>query len=130
MENASRALQIAAGVMLGVMLMALIVFTFKQMGAWPEQQDESLTTEQLLLFNQEYEVYGKKQMYGVDVISCLNKVQSYNNKYVLKVNDGEYTSSGFFTGSSEKYGEEHLIDVCVNIKTPLEENVRFTKRVF
>ena len=73
MENAARALEIAAGVLIGVLLMALIVYFFKSIGEWPQQEDDTASVEQVAKFNLEYEVYNKKGMYGVDVISCLNK---------------------------------------------------------
>ena len=82
MENAARALEIAAGVLIGVLLMALIVYFFKTMGEWPQQQDDMMSSEQTSKFNLEYEVYGKKGMYGVDVISCLNKAKDNNDKYL------------------------------------------------
>ena len=52
-------------------------------------------------------------MYGADVISCLAKAQSNNKKYV------EGTS--LLTGS--KYGEAYWIDVYVNLKSNLSEEL-------
>lgn len=113
MENAAKALEMAAGVLIGVMLMAVISYFFSHIGDWPQQDDEVATAEQLAKFNLEYEVYEKKGMYGVDVISCLNKAQSNNEKYV--------EGHRFLTGS--KYGESFYIDVWVNINEPLEEKL-------
>ncbi len=113
MENAAKALEMAAGVLLGVMLLALISYFFSHVGEWPQQDDEIATQEQLAKFNLEYEVYDKKGMYGVDVISCLNKAQSNNEKYA----EGD----GFLTGIA--YGEKYYIDVWVNINSPLEEKL-------
>lgn len=113
MENAAKALEIAAGVLLGVLLMALISFFFSRIGEWPEQNDEITTAEQLAKFNLEYEVYDKKGMYGVDVISCLNKAKSNNEKYA--------EGNRFLSGSA--YGSQYYIDVWVNINSPLEEKL-------
>jgi len=126
MDNAAKALQIAGAVLLAVILLSFIVYAFKQFGKMPESQDEQLTAEQLARFNQEYEVYRKSKMYGVDVISCLNKVQSFNDKYVLQVNDGQQTSGGFYVGTS-KYGDEFKIDVLIAIGKQLSENVVVSK---
>ena len=127
MENASRALQIAGAVLLAVIILSLITYGFKQFGKMPESQDQQMTAEQLAKFNQEFEVYRKSKMYGVDVISCLNKAQNYNDKFVLNANDGQQTSGGFFVGTG-KYGDEFKIDVQVMIKSPLSESVSFYRR--
>lgn len=115
MENAAKALEMAAGVLLGIMIAALVAYFFTKIRSMPENENEILTAEQLAKFNLEYEVYDKKGMYGVDVISCLNKAISNNRKYV--------EGGANFTGS--KYGEKYLIDVCVKINTPLTENLRY-----
>lgn len=81
MENAAKALEMAAGVMLGVILMALVTYFFTTVSSWPKNEEDIMSVDQLAKFNLEYEVYNKSMMYGVDVISCLNKVISNNEKY-------------------------------------------------
>ncbi len=114
MENAAKALEIAAGVLLAVIIVSLIVYFFSTISEWPQQEDNMETAEQLAQFNLEYEVYEKSAMYGVDVISCLNKAASNNLKYV----EGTH---GFLSGN--KYGNEFTVNVYVKINTPLEENI-------
>lgn len=116
MENAARALEISAGVLLGVMLMALVAYFFASISKMPENEDQILTAEQLATFNREYEVYNKQQMYGVDVISCLNKAISNDNKYVK----GE----AYFAG--KEYGKNYLINVYVTLNGPLQESIELT----
>lgn len=113
MENAAKALGIAAGVLLAVILMSLIAYFFSNLSEWPQQQDDMESAEQLAKFNKEYEVYEKSQMYGVDVISCLNKAKSNNEKYV----DGK----GFLTGTT--YEKKYIVDVCVRINSELDEDI-------
>ena len=127
MDNAAKALQIAGAVLLAVIILSFIVYSFKQFGKMPEAEDKQMTAEQLAKFNQEFEVYKKSKMYGVDVISCLNKVQNYNDKYVLNVNDGQQTSGGFYSGTG-KYGNEFKMDVRVAIGNPLSEMIEIRKR--
>lgn len=113
MENAAKALGIAAGVLLAVILMSLIAYFFSNISEWPQQQDDMESAEQLAKFNKEYEVYEKSQMYGVDVISCLNKAKSNNEKYV--------NAEGFLNGT--KYDQNYTVDVCVRIKSELDEDM-------
>lgn len=117
MENASRALEIAAGVILGVMLMAAVVYFFSNISSWPQQQDDSKTVEQLAKLNLEYEVYNKKAMYGVDVISCLNKAQNNNRK----CSNDDW--KGFAFLAEDAHGEDFLIDVGVSINSLLKESL-------
>ena len=113
MENAARALEMAAGVLLGVLLMAAVAYFFSNIGVMPETQDQIMTQEQLTAFNKEFEVFQKSGMYGVDVISCLNKAKSNNEKYA--------EGRRFLSGGA--YGDEFKIQVFVNIKNPLEESI-------
>lgn len=112
MENASRALEMAAGVLLAVLILSLLAFFFSSISSRPVEEDLRMSAEQLAKFNQEYEVYQKSTMYGVDVISCLNKAISNNEKYVQE--------KGFLEGS--KYDSNYLIEVKVSFQTPLEES--------
>lgn len=114
MENANKALIMSASVLLAVMLFAVFVMFIKNIAVLPESQDELLSTEQKAKFNTEYEVYYKKAMYGVDVVSCLNKAKSNNEKYV--------TGDNFLTG--DEYGNLYIIDVFVKINKPLTESLR------
>ena len=113
MENAAKALEIAAGVLLAILIMSLISLFFSNLGIWPEEEDSRETAEQLAKFNLEYEVYDKKGMYGTDVISCLTKAKSNNEKYAL---GGKYLSGS-------KYGEQYWINVYVRLNDDLEELV-------
>lgn len=107
MENAVKALEIAAGVLIGVLLMALIVYFFKSIGEWPQQEDDTASVEQVAKFNLEYEVYNKKGMYGVDVISCLNKAIDNNDKYF-----GDQSKLGFLTEG--RHPKDYVINVFVH----------------
>ena len=118
MENAAKALEIVAGVLLAVIIMSLIAYFFTQLGVWPQEQEKVESAEQLARFNKEYTVYEKSAMYGVDVISCLNKAKSNNEKYA--------EGGSFFTGAKyEEKGEKnnYYIDVYVNINSPLKESL-------
>lgn len=114
MENSTKALIMVANLMLAVMVLTIIVYFFQNMKALPEQQDEAKRVEEIRKFNQEYEVFDKKLMYGVDVISALNKADSNNEKYV---------KGNFLSGS--KKGEEFIIDIVVTLTSsePLSDTI-------
>ena len=115
MEHANKAIMMAFGMLVAVMILATIVFVFTSLKALPTQDDELETIEQIKLFNQEYEVYDKKIMYGVDIISVLNKAKSNNEKYV---------QGKFLSGIG--YNTDYIINIVVKFKTDLQENFEVT----
>lgn len=115
MDNANKAIIMAFGMLVAVMILGTVVFVFTRLSSLPVQDDSIEEIEQRRLFNQEYEVYDKKIMYGVDVISVLNKAQSNNEKYV---------KGKFFSGIG--YNTDYIINIVVKLKTALQENVRVT----
>lgn len=116
MEDASKALIMAGSILIGVMLLTLFVVTINKISIWPEAQDEIKQSEQIAKFNAEYEVYQKSAMYGVDVISCLNKAKSNNEKYV---------EGGSFLGEAG-YGKNYEVNVTIELKTHLTESISVT----
>lgn len=113
--NISKLIQIVGGILIGVVLLALVSYFFSSIGLLPTAEDKRESSEQLAKFNLEYEIYDKKGMYGVDVISCLNKAKSNNEKYA--------EGGSFLTGN--QYGENFYVDVYVRLtkKEYLEETV-------
>jgi hypothetical protein len=113
MENATEALYIAVGTLIGVMIISLVVFFFRRVGSLQEQQDRVMTAEQLAEWNNMYLAYNKKIMYGTDLISVLNKAQSNNDKYV--------NGKGFLTGY--KYTNSYLINIEFTLNSPLQDSI-------
>lgn len=89
MENAAKALGIAGGVLIAIVILASLIYTFKRVSMIPEQQEYKNEVKEVLKFNEQFQVYNKKLMYGVDVVSCLNKVRD-NNKKSQDYVDGAY----------------------------------------
>lgn len=113
MDNSlSKALIMIAGVLLAMVVIAFVTFSFREMGTWASTQDSEHLTEQKSKFNKEYEVYDKDLMYGVDVISCLNKALSNNQRIIdKKVVNGE------------TYDETYEVKVKVTTNEPLQESI-------
>ena len=85
MENASKALLIAGGILLAILILSALVFMFSSVRNFSESQEEKTLAEQTARFNAEYDVYNKSVMYGTDVISVINKGIDHN----LRVGDYE-----------------------------------------
>lgn len=100
-----KALIMIAGVLLAMLVIGFVTQTFNQTSQWASSEDQEKMIEQVQKFNKEWEVYDKDLMYGVDVISCLNKALSNNdniNREIVK--------------NGEKYDDSYEIKVDVNLK--------------
>lgn len=111
MDNSlSKALIMVAGILLAVIVIGFMTFSFRRIGTWAQATDAERLAEQNAKFNKEYEVYDKDLMYGVDVISCLNKALSNNDAI-----EGKY---------AEAKDESYEVQVKVTINSPLEEAIK------
>lgn len=81
MENASKALLMAAGILIGLILLTSGVYLFNTIRASQQAKYTNLSEEQILAFNAEFESYDKQRMYGTDVITVLNKARDNNKRY-------------------------------------------------
>jgi succinylglutamate desuccinylase len=79
MENASKALLIAGGMLLAILIATMLIFLNTNVKSMKKAESEKEAQEQLVAFNREYEAYNKKIMYGTDVITVVNKAIQ-NNK--------------------------------------------------
>ena len=80
MENASKALIMAGGILLAIITLSLFIYMTTATTRIGQAQDEKLLAEQILAFNKEYEAYNKRRLYGTDVITIVNKAINHNQK--------------------------------------------------
>ncbi len=88
MENASKALLMAGGTLLAILILTVLIYTLNASNTLAQAQDEKKLAQQTSAFNKEYEAYEKSRMYGTDVITVVNKAIDYNQR--LGINDEEY----------------------------------------
>ena len=79
MENASRALVMVGAVLIAILIMSLLVYFFTQPGKMYSSINEKKEAKILQNFNKQYESFNRNNLYGVDIISAMNKVLD-NNK--------------------------------------------------
>lgn len=106
MENATNALMIAGAILLTIMIMGLATYFYAQFKEFPQIQEEAVQLEQIAKFNQDYESYAKQKMYGVDVVTVINKAINNNKKYANALN-GKYV----------KGANNYYIDVQLTLLT-------------
>lgn len=90
MENASKALIMAAGVLIALMIIGALILMFSNLSNY---QDTNIQTEreaQIVEFNNQYVTYDRNDVRGNDLISLLNKVVDYNNRKTDDTSDEKY----------------------------------------
>lgn len=77
MENASKVLTIAGGVLIAVMLAVLVYYVFTQWGESQKMKQEDVDTVKIEEFNKSYLSY-EKVLYGSELLGLVNKMSDYN----------------------------------------------------
>lgn len=106
--NAALAMKIAGGMLIAVIIVSALVYFFGQLTPLQQQMVDIKATEQTTDFNKEYEVYNRQLMYGVDVLSALNKAYSNNQKYIEQY------------GYNQMLADDYLIDIEITFKNDIE----------
>lgn len=110
MENAAKALLIAGGILIAIMTLSLVVYAATATKRIEQAEYEKLQAEKLSKFNMEYEAYNKRRLYGLDVISVINKAIEHNKKMdVSQTSDKYYINIKFITRDEFK-NELYKID--------------------
>lgn len=122
MENASKALLMAAGVLIGILIISLGVYLFANFGGTSSQIHANIEQNQIEQFNSQFATYvGKDNVTIHDVISMANLAtqnnQNYeftkqdstgNNNYIAVLLNGTSIEYGYGTDTSvieEKYNQ-------------------------
>ena len=135
MENASKALIMAGGVLISLMVVGLLVLFYNNLSGMQKIKTDSETEQQAAEFNKQYDVYAR-DVYGSEILSIANKIADYNKR---EADNKGYTPIDlevtFTKGLSERYFVENkvysakdLYDITANksAKNPicLEEYVK------
>ena len=95
MENASKALLIAGGVLIALLLLGLVVYTFREWGDAQEMQQLEVNAQVVYDFNKSYLSY-EKTLYGSELLGLVNKMLDYNRS-------ADVIYDGYTTMSMEVY---------------------------
>ena len=81
MENASKALLMAAGVLMGTLILSLAVYLFSTFRATANDNYDRMREEEIAQFNSFYLDYeGRTNLTYYDIWSVINKAKDYNEK--------------------------------------------------
>ena len=113
MENASKALVMAGGILIAIMVIATLIYASSIWGIIPQKQQELDEVKNQTAFNQQYESYDRDSLYGTDLVSVLNKAIDNNEKYGV--------TSNF---------ESMYINIEFDLLTPVEESETTYRRYY
>ncbi|MBR3134072.1 MAG: hypothetical protein IKG56_01250 [Clostridia bacterium] len=95
MENASKALMIAGGVLLALLVTSLLVIGISRMRHYQNTQNQKIKNEQVAEFNGQYESYNKQVVTGYELVSLGHMTVDSNKRY--PVDQGYDPVAVFFT---------------------------------
>ncbi len=95
MENISKALLIAGGIVIAMITISLFYVVFRSTSPYAERYYDTADKKALQAFNKSYEAYNKKLMYGMDVVTVLNMAIDNNKRYGLSQNYAENSNKDF-----------------------------------
>lgn len=119
MENASKALLMAAAVLVGVMILSLAVYLFSIFGDYGSQISGRIEQSQIDEFNSKFYKYENSEEVRIhDIISIANLAKQYNqnnnfvfdSNYYIKVNISGIAAEGKNLESIEESKKTILID--------------------
>ena len=80
MENASKALLMAGGVLISLIIVSALVLMFNSLSSYRNSDIQDSKEAQILEFNNQYSSYARNDVKGNDIYSLLNKVVDYNTR--------------------------------------------------
>ena len=81
MENATKALIIAGGMLIAMIIVGLLVFGYTQLRQYQQTAYDEESTRQLADFNERFEAYNRTTVRGYQIISLGNLVYDTNIRY-------------------------------------------------
>lgn len=143
MENVSKALMMAGGLLISIMVISLIVILWGRLSSYFTENSKTTIVEQDAEFNAQFENYNKKSIRGNELISVMNKIIDYNrtasdiknyDRIIIDINlkdkDFRYKSTGqsiFPKVFSNKGNDnDNNIKIISNLSTSLTTDTGIT----
>ena len=113
MENISKALVMAGGVLIAVLLIALLIRSFTGVRQFEMSQLTEEEQKELIAFNEKYTKYLNQYIYGTDLITIINGALD-NTIYPITVkvkfvNENGYEYNGYkYNPTTKRYEKEKI----------------------
>ena len=90
MENASKALLMAAGVLIALIIIGALLLMFNNLSNYQETNTQNTRESQIIEFNKQFETYDRNDVRGNELMSLANKVIDYNERKTGDTSDEKY----------------------------------------
>ena len=111
MENATKALLMSAGILIGILIISLAVYLFRNIESINEKYEETEKTKELAIYNNKFERYESRSDLTIhDLVTIFNFTDEYEKKY-NKIITVKLDGTTF-----------NITDVNGRIKKDIEEN--------
>lgn len=94
MENASKALIMAGGALLAMLIVSLLIYAWSLFSEYQTSKDNLADIENTKSFNEQFIQYDRNDVLGYEILSLVNKVVDYNYRKSNDINaknDEKYT---------------------------------------
>lgn len=86
MENATRALVMAGGILIGILILGALMLMFNSIGAYQTNKNDSDKQTEIAQFNNQFEPYNKEDLTLMELKSVYNKILSNRKNSEFKIN--------------------------------------------
>ena len=111
MENAAHALIIAGSVLIGLLILGALVFTYREITDSEGSEQEKIKLQQIDEFNKQYTSFEKK-LYGSELLSLVNKAIDYDNR--IDVEQSGYTKISIIVKVNRQTDFINIGDYTIN----------------
>ena len=113
MENASKALLMAGGVLIAIIIISLLVKTYSSIGAFQRQKVSAEEVARIEEFNKQFTKYKDQYVYGTEVITVINTIGNQKTKaYTIEAKiifAGDYN----YTKTIKEFGSERKVIITI-----------------
>lgn len=121
MENATKALIIAGGMLIAMLIVGLLTWGYNQLKSLQQTNVAEEERKQIVEFNERFEAYNKKVVRGYQMISLSNLVYDTNSRYTQE--DGYTPVTIIVDGlSSQEATNENLEEYIQNNYNNMSSN--------
>lgn len=126
MENAAKALLIAGGILIGLIIISLMLYGHSQISNYYETKEQEKETGQLAEFNKQYIPYNRDNVRGSDLLSLVNRIIDYNEPKMNDINEEKINISIFIDDIQNfyyKYAENKNVKLIQSGTTYTQDNL-------
>ena len=125
MENASKALIMAASILIGIVIISAFILMMSNLTNYQEKSYQSNLSDQITEFNNQFTTYARDGIRGSDMISLMNRVVDYNTRYTgtegytemqVTINMNGYNDDLVFEGTNQlvtrnEYNQDNIDEI-------------------